>query len=336
VGWVERLFPLHDENRPASKPFVNYILIIINIVIFFFFFLQGWNPLEKAILNFGVIPIDILNGERLWTLFTSIFMHADIMHIFGNMLYLWVFGDNIEDSLGHGKYILFYLVGGVLASLTHILMMLVSGIISPSSDLIPYFIYSLNTPSVGASGAISAVLGAYLLLYPRARIRTLVFYFLISIISVPAFFYLGFWFIYQFLMGIVSLTGFSSGVAFWAHIGGFFFGIIGIKGFNVKSKRKKYIKEQKMVKPFIAPWVQTPLVDIIVDPDRVIVLAMLPGIKREDIRINLSKLKIEISAKREELKYFKRIVLPVSVIPVIEKQVYREGMLKFIVKRILS
>ena len=176
--------------------------------------------LENGIWEFGTIPRDVMQGENLWTLITSMFMHADVMHLVGNMIYLWVFGDNIEDALGHTKYIVFYILGGLAASFAHIASLFAA---------LPSFAYGVGfgIPSVGASGAISAVLGAYMLLYPRARIRTLVFYFLIQIITVPALYYLGFWFLYQLMMGFFSLTLLSSGVAFWAHIGGFIVGLIG-------------------------------------------------------------------------------------------------------------
>jgi len=328
------LFPLQDENRPSSRPYANYVLIAINVAVFLFLYLQGWRILEKAIVSFGAVPWYIMRGERLWTLFTSMFMHADVMHILGNMLYLWVFGDNIEDSLGHGKYVLFYLVGGLLASLAHIFSIPLMAIVNPSSDFIPYIIYDLKTPSVGASGAISAVLGAYLLLFPRARIRTLVFYFFITIVRVPVFYYLGFWFIYQLLMGVFSLTGLSSGVAFWAHIGGFVCGLLSVKGFGVKPKpRTPKLETERPVRPIGIPWVRTPLVDVMVEPNRVVVLAMLPGVEQKDITIGISSWEIDISAEHGELSYHNRLTLPVSVAPKVENLIYGDGLLRFTLQR---
>lgn len=330
------MLPIGDENRPSSRPYVNYVLIAINVVIFFFFFLQGWGTLDMGIMSFGAIPSDILKGERLWTLFTSMFMHADIMHIFGNMLYLWIFGDNIEDLLGHERYLFFYLVGGIFASFIHIFSMLLSTVITPYSNSIPYVTYSLKTPSVGASGAISAVLGSYMLLYPKARIKTLVFYYFITTVSVPAFFYLGFWFIYQLMMGMVSLTGLSSGVAFWAHIGGFFYGLVGVKIFSLKTKKRiPRIKVKGRVRPIVAPWVRTPLVDVMVEPDGVKVLVMLPGIDGKDVRVDVSKWEIDISAEHEQLRYHKRIMLQVPVFPAVENLIYRNGLLRFTLRRVL-
>jgi membrane associated rhomboid family serine protease len=327
------LFPLYDENRPSSRPYVNYVLIAFNVAVFFLFYLQGWNVLENSIAEFGAVPWYILQGERLWTLFTSMFMHADIMHILGNMLYLWVFGGNIEDSLGHGKYILFYFVGGLLASFAHIFSMLLMTVINPASDFIPYIIYDLKIPSVGASGAISAVLGAYLLLFPGARIKTLVFYFFVTIVSIPALYYLGFWFIYQLVMGMVSLTGLSSGVAFWAHIGGFVFGLLSVKGFGVKAKRRPRLEREKPVRPMAIPWGRTPLVDVVVEPNKVTVYAMMPGVEEKDITVSVSTWEIDISAEHIALGYHKRITLPVPVAPQVENLIFNNSLLRFTLQR---
>ena len=321
------MFPLYDENRPSRRPYVNYGLIIVNVVVFFFFFLQGVGSLERGIFGWGAVPIDILNGRRLETLFTSMFMHADIFHLGGNMVFLWIFGDNVEDTLGHSKYLLFYLVGGLFASFAHI----ASAVLSAQITLVPSFMGDLEVPSVGASGAISAVLGAYLLLYPRARIRTLVFFiFIITIVRIPAFYYLGFWFLYQLILGLVSLTGLSSGVAFWAHIGGFVFGIVGMKAFDIKPRKKKLvIPTKRPVRPIVAPWVRTPLVDVLVEAERVIILAGLPGVEEKDITIDVSERTIVISAKHGDMKFHRQISLPISVSPRVENLIYRNGVLRF-------
>lgn len=169
--------------------------------------------------NFTMVPAEILQGENLHTLFTSLFLHADIFHIGGNMLYLYIFGDNIEDFLGHLRFLLFYFVCGLVADLAHIL--------SVASTA------GLQIPTLGASGAISGVMGAYILLYPRARIQTLVLTFVITVVSIPAVFFLGFWFILQLLY---TWLGMGGNVAYWAHIGGFVAGMI--LGLIAKSKRK--------------------------------------------------------------------------------------------------
>jgi len=320
------MIPLYDENRPLKKPFVNYTLILINLIVFFLFFLTG--TLRKGIMLYGAVPINILSGKNLWTIFTSMFMHADIMHIAGNMLYLWIFGDNIEDALGHGKYLIFYLAGGVFSTFTHIASTLFSAFFTP----IPYVLLDLRIPSVGASGAISAVLGAYLLLYPRAKIRTLVFYFyFFTIVSVPAFYYLGFWFLYQFLMGLFSLTGLPSSVAFWAHIGGFVFGMIIIRGLSVTPRRRPPAARRK---PLVAPWTRAPLVDILVEDELVRVFAFMPGVKESDINIEAHEWEVVISAQREDMRYYGRIVLPVPVIPRVMDISYVNGTLSFILYRV--
>ncbi len=245
------LFPISDENRSSIRPYVNYGLLLVNILIFFFFFVQGTGTLTLEILFLGAIPSYILNGERLWTLLSSMFMHADIMHLLGNMIYLWVFGDNVEDALGHFRYLTFYFLGGLAASFIHIASLFVT---FPSFGFVGF-----DIPSVGASGAISAVLGAYLLLYPNTRVKTLVFYVIIHVMSIPAYYYLGFWFLYQLMMGVVSLTGFTSGVAFWAHIGGFAAGFLTIKAFGVKPKPKRATLARRPFNPLVvSPRVRTP------------------------------------------------------------------------------
>jgi len=173
-----------------------------------------------------MIPVLILNGKRLYTLFTSMFMHGGIIHLFGNMLYLHIFGDNIEDIFGHWWYVGFYLISGLAASFTHIL--------SVGNSLGVY------APAVGASGAISGVLGAYIVLFPKARILTLVFYWLITIIAIPAIFFLGFWFFFQLLAGVLT-PGY--GVAYWAHIGGFLAGVVLALIFKTKAEPKSLRRE---------------------------------------------------------------------------------------------
>lgn len=322
------MWPIGDENKPSKTPYVNYALIIVNVVIFFFFYIQGWRVFYKAIERYGAAPIYILSGKRLETLFTSMFMHADILHLLGNMVYLWVFGDNIEDSFGHVKYLIFYLFGGLFASLVHICSTLLSIYMEP----IPYVITELKTPAVGASGAISAVLGAYMLMYPNARIRTVVFYIFITIVSVPAYYYLGFWFIYQLFMGVISsLTGITSGVAFWAHIGGFIFGALSVKVSSIKPRR---VVEKKVYRPIVAPWVRSPLVDIYVEDDRVFLMAYMPGVEEEDIRINVSERDVVIEAEHGDIRYYKHLALPVLVIPRVINPMYINGTLSFALYRL--
>jgi membrane associated rhomboid family serine protease len=325
------VFPLYDENRPLKRPYVNYGLIIVNVVVFFFFFLQDWRVMVEGFYIYGAIPAEILNGRRLWTLLTSMFIHGDIGHLVGNMVFLWIFGDNIEDSLGHTKYLAFYLLGGFFASFAHI----TSSVIMGYTNIIPYFTPNLDTPAVGASGAISAALGAYLFLYPRAKIRTLVFFFyIITIVSIPAFYYLGFWFIYQLLMGVGVLLGASSATAFWAHIGGYVYGMAIVKTFNVKSRMKpRLLARERPTRPITAPWRIRPLVDVLVVDDRVTVLANLPGVEEREIEIEVSERKVTISAEYRDIRFQRQVALPVSVIPEAKNVVYRNGVLTFTLYR---
>ncbi|GAC1621385.1 MAG: rhomboid family intramembrane serine protease [Candidatus Acidiferrum sp.] len=206
--------PLKDLNPRRSFPFINILLILANAVVFLY---QQTLPSAMAKtfeLAHSTVPARLpafLTGHAgfsvtFFPMITSMFLHHGWMHILGNMLFLWIFGDNVEDHFGHFGYLLFYLVCGVGSGLVHI-----------------FFNLSSHIPALGASGAISGVMGAYLLLYPRAKVLTLVFIFLLQI---PAVFILGYWFLIQFLQGIGSLGAVASGgVAWWAHIGGFLLGI---------------------------------------------------------------------------------------------------------------
>jgi membrane associated rhomboid family serine protease len=182
--------------------------------------------------NFVMFPSEIIDGQRLYTLFTSMFMHAGWFHLLGNMLYLYIFGDNIEDVFGHIGYLIFYLVSGLAAAFGHILTMLYAPTIS---SLIGITIPSdLTSGLIGASGAISGVLGAYIVLYPRAQILSIVLY---VILPVPAILFLGFWFVMQWLYGVFDVAG---GVAYFAHIGGFIAGMF--LALTLGLKRKKQLR----------------------------------------------------------------------------------------------
>jgi membrane associated rhomboid family serine protease len=221
------LIPIRDANRSKTTPHITRILIVVNILAFIPFLLYTFfseNPNVNLFANwiynnFTMIPAEIIQGKNLHTLFISLFLHADIFHIGGNMLYLYIFGDNIEDFLGHLRFLLFYFVCGIVADLAHILTITSSA--------------GLQIPTLGASGAISGVMGAYILLYPRARIETLTLTFIITIVSIPAVFFLGFWFILQLLY---TWLGMGGNVAYWAHIGGFAAGMI--LGMIAKRKTK--------------------------------------------------------------------------------------------------
>ena len=206
------MIPIRDEIPTKHVPIVNYVLIAVNILVFALMWLSGENQ-EAVVYQFALIPVNLTTGldpGDVSDIYTSMFMHAGLMHLAGNMLYLWIFGDNVEDSMGRFKYLIFYFVGGTVAALTHILT-------NPSSEI----------PTVGASGAISAVLGAYLVLFPRSRVMTLIpLGFYLKMTLVPASIVLGLWFVLQLFSGVLSLGGPDvGGVAFWAHIGGFLAGV---------------------------------------------------------------------------------------------------------------
>jgi membrane associated rhomboid family serine protease len=207
------MIPLRDENPARRVPFVNYALIFINVLVFLWQVSLGTQG-EAVLYRLALIPLDVTQGLDLGdarAVLTSMFMHAGLAHLAGNMLYLWIFGDNVEDALGHFKYLLFYLAGGLAASATHVLLY-------PNSSV----------PTVGASGAIAATLGAYLLLFPNRRVVTLIpLGFFLQVARLPAIFVLGAWFVLQLFQGTLSLgMDQLGGVAFWAHIGGFAFGML--------------------------------------------------------------------------------------------------------------
>ena len=219
------MFPLKDENPVRSRPLLTYALILTNSAIFFGLLLTG--RLDDTIRELGMRPAEVLSGRRLHTLFTSMFLHGGFLHIVGNMWYLWIFGDNIEDVCGKGKFLLFYFGSGLIASIAHA--------ISAWGSMIP---------AIGASGAISGVLGAYALLYPRARVHTAIVFFFIHLTMLPAVLLLGFWFVLQVLSASVLLvTGLSPGVAYWAHIGGFIAGVALItpKWLRTRKRRGKVV-----------------------------------------------------------------------------------------------
>ena len=238
------MIPIGDDNRGRTiTPYVNYVLIVLNLIVFILF--QGAGNNLEFTYAFSTVPQEIITGEDLVTesqqfrdpntgqiftlpglqptpisvyitLLTAIFMHGGWAHILGNMLYLWIFGDNLEDRLGHGRYLLFYLLVGLLASLAHVFTSVLIG-------------DNLQIPSLGASGAIAGVLGGYLLLFPHNRVTVI----LVRIVTqVRAIFAVGLWFLLQLVGGLGVLGGGSDGVAYAAHIGGFIAGLALIKLFD--------------------------------------------------------------------------------------------------------
>jgi membrane associated rhomboid family serine protease len=235
------MIPLRDDTPRFSTPYITYFIIGLNTVIFLFEWsvgLQNQRMLNALMYEFGVVPRNVtaaLGGSPHFDLagafipiLTSMFLHGSWLHIIGNMWVLWIFGDNIEDYLGHFPYLLFYLVSGVAASIAHILLNLGSKI-----------------PSVGASGAIAGVMGAYFVLYPRARVLTIVpLIVFFTFWWLPAWIVLGYWFLVQFLSGaatsIAETSQTTGGVAFWAHVGGFVAGILLIKLMPERRNRYRY------------------------------------------------------------------------------------------------
>jgi membrane associated rhomboid family serine protease len=225
------MIPLRDAILAQSFPAVTVLLIALNVLAFLYELSLG-EALDVFIMRYGAVPLrfmlagqleEVSTAERFLPLLTSMFLHGGWLHLGGNMLYLWVFGDNVEDRLGHGRFVAFYLACGLAAALTQIY-------VHPSSKI----------PMVGASGAVAGVLGAYLILFPHARVLALIpILFFFQMVELPAALFLVFWFLMQFLSGTISITGtpyVTGGVAWWAHIGGFVCGVA--LGF-VLPKRKR-------------------------------------------------------------------------------------------------
>jgi len=202
------MFPLSDVIPSRTVPVVTVSLIIINSLVFLY-----QVTLPQPLLDQFVVQYALVSADFSWTsVFTSMFLHGGWMHVIGNMLYLWIFGDNVEDRLGHGRFLIFYLVSGCFAALLQVL-------INPFSEV----------PMLGASGAIAGVMGAYFVLYPESRVLTAVFIFIFfDLVEIPAIFFLGIWFVMQLFSGVGSLgiQNTEGGTAFWAHIGGFVVGAV--------------------------------------------------------------------------------------------------------------
>jgi membrane associated rhomboid family serine protease len=224
------VIPFKDDNPTQTFPFVTIGLIVINCLIFIW---EVVSPVDitKAAYFYGAIPHNLISFETsqpihpVISIFTSMFLHGGFFHIAGNMLYLWIFGNNIEDSLGHFRFLIFYLFSGIIAAYSHA--------ITESQSMIPM---------IGASGAVSGIVGAYLLLFPHARVHTLVILgFFVQVVRIPAIFVIGFWIIIQLINGILSKGLLNQGgVAWFAHIGGFLAGILTIKLWVNRKKSKKF------------------------------------------------------------------------------------------------
>jgi len=225
--------PIRDETPTIEPPVANWTLILVNVLVFLlgvtapWLLLPGARSYDEVVGALGLIPAYVVSGERLYALLTSMFLHGGIVHLLGNMLYLYIFGDNVENAMGRAKYILFYILSGLGASLFH----LASIMFMPKGALVNAVLEGGTSPwlvpAIGASGAISGVLGAYVVLFPSASIRVVAFWgFFPVFLNLPAVAYILIWFVYQLIMGLTtSITGVMAGVAFWAHIGGFLTGM---------------------------------------------------------------------------------------------------------------
>jgi len=227
------MIPIRDDNPVSKPPIATVLIIVTNVVVFIYQFLLPDGQGQAMILRLGVIPYEITHFQdfnanpatltpfpNFLTLITSLFLHGGVFHIGSNMLFLWIFGDNIEELMGSFRFVFFYLLAGVIAAGAQIIM-------APSSTI----------PMVGASGAIAGVLGAYFLKFPRARVQVLfIFFFFIQIFRVPAVIVLGFWFIMQIFSGFTSISALEmGGVAWFAHIGGFIAGLILVNRFQKRE-----------------------------------------------------------------------------------------------------
>jgi len=224
------MFPIRDDNPTFLTPYATIAIIALNAAVWVF--LQGFSTepaLSSSVCRLGLIPgellgtvdpgtrvqisptaVCVLGGSNALSLLTSMFAHGSWLHIIGNMWFLWVFGNNVEDAMGHARFVVFYLLCGLTAALTQV-------VVSPDSTV----------PMVGASGAIGGVMGAYVLLYPKVNVHLLIFLgFFVTTIAVPAYFMLGYWFLLQLVSGIGTLEASGGGVAFWAHTGGFLAGLV--------------------------------------------------------------------------------------------------------------
>lgn len=219
------MIPLYDTVRSRRFPIVNWAIIVLNVLVFLYELSLSPNALQSMTFTWGLAPVKLMiHPETSWVMiFTAMFLHGGWFHILSNMWVLFVFGDNVEGRMGHGSYLIFYLLSGVAAALLESLVL-----------------QNSKVPMIGASGAIAGVLGAYLILFPRARVASIVpIFFIFTIVEIPAAIFLLFWFVSQLFSGWLTLQGSDgSGIAWWAHVGGFLFGMLAVHLF---ARRKSYV-----------------------------------------------------------------------------------------------
>lgn len=225
------MFPLKDTIRSRSFPIVTWLIIIANILVFFFELSLSPQGLTRLIGVFGLTAsrIDLANPLTWFPLVSHMFLHGGWFHILSNLWTLFIFGDNVEDRMGPFRFLIFYLIGGIGAGFLQILL------------------GASNVPSIGASGAIAAVLGAYFILFPRSKVITFIpVFFLPWFVDIPALFYIGFWFISQLFSGLLSLAGAAgqSGIAWWAHVGGFLIGLLLVFPFTLGRRTHRWYRDE--------------------------------------------------------------------------------------------
>lgn len=228
------IYPIGDTQvKIGHPPYLSRFFLVLNILIFFYEVSLG-EGVNELFMNFGAVPNEITQGKQLYTLITNMFLHGGWMHLIGNMLFLWIFGDNIEATIGSMNFLYFYFIGGLIASMSHVLVDMNSTI-----------------PAVGASGAIAAIMGAYMIMFPKNEIK-MVFIIFFKTFKVPALLFLGLWFLENIIsgLGVFSLSGNEAGggTAWWAHIGGFIFGLAAGKWFKydymqIPPSRAKYVEK---------------------------------------------------------------------------------------------
>ncbi len=218
------MFPLRDSTRSETFPYVTVFLIVLNLFVYFQESLLSPDALYRLLITWGMVPAALMQPDTLFhagiSFYTAMFLHGSWTHVIGNMWMLWLFGDNVEDRMGHARYLLFYFIGGTVASATHCL-------IFPTSEI----------PVVGASGAVAGIMGAYFMLFKRASILTWILPFFF--VRIPAVFYLGLWAVLQFLSGAMDHSEAGNAVAFWAHIGGFVAGMFLFR-FFLKNRQPEH------------------------------------------------------------------------------------------------